>query len=212
MDLYKTIDASPNLIAKGLHVYDGHIHEPDLNLRKKACDEAFKPVINLKRDIENSGIEIETIVAGGTPTFPIHSMRKDVEISPGTPILWDAGYGEAFKDLKFLHAAVLLTRIVSKPEENLICFDLGHKSVASEMNLPRVQFLGHANFKQVSQSEEHLVVQSDDHEKYDMGAVFYALPIHICPTVVKYKNVFTISNGEIIGSWMIAARDYKITI
>lgn len=212
VDLYKTIDASPNLIAKGLHVYDGHIHEPDLNLRKKACDEAFKPVINLKRDIENSGIKVETIVAGGTPTFPIHSMRKDVETSPGTPILWDAGYGEAFKDLKFLHAAVLLTRIVSKPEENLICFDLGHKSVASEMNLPRVQFLGHANFKQVSQSEEHLVVQSDDHEKYDMGAVFYALPIHICPTVVKYKNVFTISNGEIMGSWMIAARDYKITI
>lgn len=212
VELYKIIDATPNLIAKGLHVYDGHIHEPDLNLRKKVCDKAFEPVLKLKKDIEDSDIKVKTIVAGGTPTFPIHSTRKNVETSPGTPLLWDAGYGEAFKDLNFLPAAVLLTRIVSKPEGNLICFDLGHKSVASEMSLPRVQFLELTNFKQISQSEEHLVVQCEDHDKYNMGAIFYALPIHICPTVAKYKSVFTVSKGKIMGSWMIAARDHKITI
>lgn len=211
-ELYKIIEASPNLIAKGLHVYDGHIHEPDFNLRKEACDKAFKPVVKLKNDIENSGIEVETIVAGGTPTFPIHSTRKNVETSPGTPLLWDAGYGESFKDLNFLPAAVLLTRIVSKPTENLICFDLGHKSVASEMSLPRVKFLGVTNFKQISQSEEHLVVQCDESDKYDIGNIFYAIPIHICPTVARYKSVFTVINRKITGSWVVAARDNKITI
>lgn len=212
IELYKIIESSPNLIAKGLHVYDGHIHEPDLNLRKEACDEAFKPVVKLKKDIENSGIKVETIVAGGTPTFPIHSTRKNVETSPGTPLLWDAGYGESFKDLNFLPAAVLLTRIVSKPAENLICFDLGHKSVASEMSLPRVQFLEATNFKQISQSEEHMVVQCDESDKYDIGAILYAIPIHICPTVARYKIVFTVINRKITGSWMVAARDHKITI
>ncbi len=211
-ELYKIIEASPNLIAKGLHVYDGHIHEPDFNLRKEACDKAFKPVVKLKNDIENSGIEVETIVAGGTPTFPIHSTRKNVETSPGTPLLWDAGYGESFKDLNFLPAAVLLTRIISKPTENLICFDLGHKSVASEMGLPRVQFFEETNFKQISQSEEHLVVQCDESDKYDIGTIFYAIPIHICPTVARYKSVFTVINRKVTGSWVVAARDNKITI
>ena len=212
VELYNIIDAKPELNAKGLHVYDGHIHEPGFNLRKNVCDEAFEPVLKLKKDIENSGIKVETMVAGGTPTFPFHSNRKNVETSPGTPLLWDAGYGESFKDLDFLPAAVLLTRIVSKPLGNLFCFDLGHKSVASEMSLPRVRLLGVTNFKQVSQSEEHLVVQSEEFDKYDIGAIFYAIPMHICPTVAKYKSVFTVVKGKITGSWMVAARDHKIFI
>lgn len=80
------------------------------------------------------------------------------------------------------------------------------------MNLPRVQFLEVTNFKQISQSEEHLVVQCEESDKYDIGAIFYVIPIHICPTVAKYKSVFPLVNRKITGSWMVAARDHKITI
>ena len=44
--------------------------------------------------------------------------------------------------MDFLHAAVLLMRIVSKPAKDLLCLDLGHKAVASEMAHPRVKILG----------------------------------------------------------------------
>ena len=212
IELYKIISEDSNLIAKGLHVYDGHIHDANFDSRKKVCDDAFDSVIKLKNDIEQLGIKIETIVAGGTPTFPIHTKRKNIETSPGTPLLWDQGYADSYQDLKFLPAAVLLTRIVSKPKSNLICFDLGHKSVASEMNLPRVHLFGLENCKQISQSEEHLVVECNEAEKYTIGDVFYAIPIHICPTVAKYKNVLTVVDGKITGSWKVAARDHKITI
>ncbi len=208
VELYKSIESNPNSIAKGLHVYDGHIHESDFKLRKEICNKDFEPVLKLKNDIEEIGIKIETIVAGGTPTFPIHIKRKGVETSPGTPLLWDQGYTNLYPDLKFLPAAVLITRIISKPAPNLICFDLGHKSVASEMKLPRVQFLGENNFKQISQSEEHLVVECNEPEKYTIGDVFYVIPIHICPTVIKYKSVFTVIKNEVTNSWQVAARDH----
>ncbi len=208
VELYKRLVENPNLIAKGLHVYDGHIHESDFKLRKEICDKDFEPVLKLKNAIEEIGIKIETIVAGGTPTFPIHIKRKDVETSPGTPLLWDQGYTNLYPDLKFLTAAVLITRIISKPAPNLICFDLGHKSVASEMKLPRVQFLGENNFKQISQSEEHLVVECSESEKYTIGDVCYVIPIHICPTVIKYKSVFTVIKNEVTNSWQVAARDH----
>lgn len=210
--LYQSIHKNTNLIAKGFHVYDGHIHNSNFDERAKVCNNDFESVLKLKSDLGKLGINIETIVAGGTPTFPIHKNRKDVETSPGTPLLWDEGYAENYKDLKFLTAAVLFTRIISKPKSNLACLDLGHKSVASEMALPRVKFLEIDNCKQISQSEEHLVVECVNENEFIIGDNAYVIPIHICPTVSKYKQVLTVENGKITGSWHVAARDYKITI
>ena len=206
--LYKSISKEPLLNLKGLHVYDGHIHTADPYQREAECDADFKPVIQLKEALESEDYPVPTIIAGGTPTFPIHKKRKGVELSPGTPLLWDEGYGSQYSDLEFLPAATLLTRIISKPEKDLICFDLGHKSVASEMQLPRVKFLGNHDFEQISQSEEHLVVKCKNSDAYLIGDTCYALPIHICPTVSKYPKVLTVENQKITGSWRVSARDH----
>ena len=206
--LYKSIYKEPLLNLKGFHVYDGHIHTSDPTERAIKCDTDFKPVIELKKALESEGYLVPTIVAGGTPTFPIHKKRKGVELSPGTPLLWDEGYGSNYKDLEFLPAATLLTRIISKPGKDLLCFDLGHKSVASEMKLPRVKFLGNHNFEQTSQSEEHLVVKCPKSDTYKVGDICYAIPIHICPTVSKYPQVLTVENQKITGFWSISARDH----
>lgn len=205
---YQKIQKSTNLVAKGLHVYDGHIHESDFNLRKEICDKDFELVLKLKNQIELLGIKIKTIVAGGTPTFPIHVKRNDVEVSPGTSLLWDQGYAYAYKDLKFHTAAVLVGNIVSKPDANLICLNLGHKSVAAEMKFPRLKILNFENYKSISHSEEHLVIECFESEKFAIGKVCYAIPTHICPTVIKYNKVLTVKEGKITGHWEIAARDH----
>src|SRR5207302_169959 len=79
--------------------------------------------------------------AGGTPTFPIHARRADLECSPGTCVFWDASSASKLPDLSFLPAALVLTRVISKPAPDRLCLDLGHKALASEMPHPRVQFL-----------------------------------------------------------------------
>lgn len=211
VNLYKSMADDPEVILRGMHIYDGHIRTSDPELRKQDCDRDFKVVSELKKALEKDGYTVTDIITGGSPTFPVHAQRKYTELSPGTVLLWDAGYASKFDDLRFDHAAVLATRIVSKPAENLICFDLGHKSVASEMPLPRVQFLGEHDFEQVSQSEEHLVVKCTDNERYDIGEVFYAIPVHICPTVSKYPKALTVEQNKITGSWKVAARDHVMT-
>ena len=115
----------------------------------------------------------------------------------------------SFKDLKFFHAAVLVGSIISRPSEDLMCLNLGHKSVASEMDFPRLKLLNIENFKQVSHSEEHLVLECNESKDYLVGTVCYAVPVHICPTVPKYKKVLTVINGEVTGEWEVAARDYN---
>src|SRR5690606_26813329 len=115
-------------------------------------------------------------------SFPFHSKRPGVQASPGTVLLWDAGYGGLFPEMGFLSSAVLITRIISKPKKNILCLDLGHKSIAPEMGFPRVQFLGMEGIKQIGQSEEHLVLECDHWEDHRVGNICYALPVHICPT------------------------------
>ncbi len=211
-NLYTTISNSEYLTCEGLHAYDGHIRDSDFTVRKTRCDAAFENVEKLKDKLENSGHAVPTIVAGGSPSFEIHAKRKNVEASPGTTLLWDAGYASSFPESPMLPAAVLITRLISKPTSGVLCFDLGHKAVASEMSFPRVQFLNLEQSEQQSQSEEHLVVTCSTNEKHNLGSVYYAIPMHICPTVAKYKYVLTAKEGKITDSWEVAARNYKISI
>lgn len=210
--LYSSMENNPNIHAKGLHVYDGHIRNSDIQERTDLCDEAFQKVLDLKAAIKKNGIIVPDVIAGGSPTFPIHAKRTGIHLSPGTTLLWDAGYAKQFPDMAILNAAVLFIRIISKPAEDLICFDLGHKSVAPEMDFPRVRILGLEDGQQIGQSEEHLVVQSQRANELEVGDSFYAIPLHICPTVAKYEEVLTVSDGQVTGSWKVAARNQKITI
>ncbi|MBQ4913006.1 D-TA family PLP-dependent enzyme [Maribacter sp. MMG018] len=212
LNLYKHIADHPSLEIEGLHAYDGHLRNPDPEARKKDCDEAFEKVLSLRDRILQESLPTPKIIAGGSPTFPYHCKRENVIASPGTTLLWDTGYGNLFPEMDFLPAAVLFTRVISKPKAGILCFDLGHKSIAPEMPFPRVDFLSLEHGKQLSQSEEHLVVEYDDLKAEKVGAEHYAIPKHICPTVAKYDELLVVENGNITDHWKVVARSNKITI
>ena len=211
-ELYRMIDECPSLRPGGLHVYDGHIHETDLSDRKTHCDRAFEPVETMARELKSSGYEVPSIVAGGTPTFPIHAGRENVETSPGTPLLWDRGYADSYPDLEFLVAAVLLTRIVSKPGNNRVCLDLGYKAVAAEMSHPRVHFPGLEVERVYNHSEEHLVIETGTADRCQVGDLVYGMPVHICPTVDRHEVAYVVEETTVTGQWEIEARKRKITV
>lgn len=212
LELYRLLWDSPNLEAEGLHAYDGHIRDTNFEDRKANCQAAFEPVTQLKEHIETAGMDVKYVVAGGSPSFPVHALNPDVITSPGTTLLWDARYESLFGDMGFLPAAVLCSRVISKPAPNMVCLDLGHKALAPEMPFPRVQLLGIEHCKQVSQSEEHLVLECSNTGDVEIGDTFYAIPMHICPTVAKYPRLLTVENGKMTGAWKVAARDHQLTI
>lgn len=206
--LYKQIAGLEGLEACGLHAYDGHIRHTDPAARQAACDEAFAPVAALRQRLEADGYPVPVIIAGGSPTFPMHAGREGVELSPGTTLLWDARYGSLFADMDFLPAAVLLTRVISHPGPGTYCLDLGHKAIAPEMEFPRVALMGLETCVQTGQSEEHLVLQAIEDPGLEPGQPVYGIPMHVCPTVPKYRWLLTVENGIVTGRWEVAARDY----
>ncbi len=210
IQLYQMLVYAPSVLPKGLHAYDGHVHTSAVGERYASAKQVLTEVLSLKRALLDRDWPVPRVLIGGSPSFPVHAERPDVHLSPGTTVLWDAGYGEAFGDLAYLPAAVLVTRVVSKPAPGLLCTDLGHKAVASEMALPRVRFLGNHDFEQVSQSEEHLVLRTPDADRYRLGDLLYALPVHVCPTVAKYPVLQVIKEGRVTGVWEVAARDHVV--
>jgi D-threonine aldolase len=211
-EVYQFISSQPSLKPAGLHAYDGHIHDRDVKARAANCEKAFAPVAALRERLLKAGLPVACVVAGGTPTFPIHAARGDVECSPGTCVLWDWGYSTGFPDLEFLHAATLLTRVVSKPASDRLCLDLGHKAVASEMPHPRVHFPELPDAKPVAHNEEHLVLETARAREFHVGHVFYGIPWHICPTVALHSEAVAVANGRAEVRWKITARARRLTI
>ena len=209
-ELFIEFQKYSHLNFEGIHVYDGHIRPPNLSERIDLCNEDFKAVETLINQIEEYGGVVSQIIAGGSPSFFPHSLRNRVFLSPGTTLLWDLGYKKIWHESPFLNAAVLITRLISKPQKNIFCFDLGHKSVASEMPLPRVEIFGLEKAKHLGQSEEHLMVKFDESNSFKVGDLFYALPYHICPTVAKYNKVYTVIDGVVGPLWDVEARAYQL--
>jgi len=212
IELYRLITTLRGLKPGGIHAYEGQIQDREPGERARACDRAFSPINVLRAQLTATGLPVPVVVAGGTPTFPIHARRKDVECAPGTCVFWDFGYATKFPDLDFLPAALLLTRVVSKPGLNRVCLDLGHKAVASENPHPRVSFLEMPDAKAVTHSEEHLVVETARAGDFPVGAVLFGIPWHICPTVALHSEAVVVKNGRADARWKILARDRKLTI
>ena len=207
----KDAGAINGILVQGLHVYDGHIRAQNIQQRTIECNTAFEQVEAMQQKFVSKGLSLPVIIAGGSPTFPIHAKRKDIECSPGTFIYWDKGYADICGEQHYAFAALVVSRIISLPGENKLCLDLGHKSISAENELQRrVYFLNAPELKFVSQSEEHLVAEARPGHSYKVGDVLYGLPIHVCPTCALYERALTVKNNEAAGEWRIIARDRKI--
>jgi D-serine deaminase-like pyridoxal phosphate-dependent protein len=214
-ELYEMLAKLPGLKPGGFHVYDGHNHQESLPERQAAVKQLLEPVLAMRGSMEKKGIPVPRMVVGGTPTFPVFAKLDlpGLECSPGTCILQDHGYGSHFVDMTFTPAALLLTRVISKPTPTRLTLDLGYKAVASDPPADkRCILLNVPDYKPVLQNEEHLVVETPAADRFPPGAEVYAVPYHICPTCAMHRQAYVVENGRVTGQWDIVGRDRVLSI
>jgi D-serine deaminase-like pyridoxal phosphate-dependent protein len=214
--LYEAIDRLPGLRPGGLHVYDGHNHQGSQAEREAAARHQIEPVLTLRSTLERKGLPVPRLVLGGTPTFPVYA-RLDLpglECAPGTCFLHDHGYGSRFADITgFTPAALLLTRVISRPTPSRITLDLGYKAVASDPPAgQRCVLLNVPDAEAVLHNEEHLVVETPAAGRFQPGDDVYALPTHICPTCALHRQAYVVESGRVTETWDIVARDRRLSV
>lgn len=215
-ELYEQIARTSGLEPAGLHLYDGHQRQANPDERALAVENEWHKVLAFRDELEETGLPVPRIVCGGTPTFPVYAKLDDpaIELSPGTFIFHDAGYGGAFSDLSpFTAAALILTRVVSRPTANRVTFDVGTKSIASDPPLASRMLLPDVpDASLVLQNEEHLVVETEQASRWKPGDVTLAIPGHVCPSVALHASATVVDDGHIVDEWTVTARDRKLTI
>jgi len=199
----------PNLVIKGLHAYDGHIRDFDIDKRIEHVQQDFVDFYELIDQIDPKN-KYELVV-GGTPSFLVHRTNDRFVCSPGTFVFFDIGYSNLFPENTFKMAVQIISRVISKPTSSTICIDLGHKSVAAENPIEnRVRFIDFPNWTLKSQSEEHGMIEVNDHANIEIGQIIRMYPYHICPTVALHQNLQVIEDDEMVGEWVVKARNRKI--
>jgi D-serine deaminase-like pyridoxal phosphate-dependent protein len=213
--LCQRIAATAGLKFGGLHVYDGQNHQRELAERTEAVRRCWEPVADLLTRLDAAGLPTPRVVAGGTGSFPVFAAMSEprLELSPGTVVFHDFGYRDTFPDLAFVPAALMLTRVISRPTPERVTLDLGYKAVASDPPAGnRLLFPDLPDAKAVLQNEEHLVLETSRAAEFQPGDSILAIPKHICPTSALHKQVYVVSGGQVVGRWDVTARDRWLTI
>ncbi len=222
VELALYVAGQPGLTLRGLHCYDGNNRAPDFATRLETARQTLSVTRQLKSAIEGHGVAVPTLVMGGTPGFPCYATFDDTELSPGTAFLHDWGYLRAFPDLPFTPAALLLTRVISRPAADIFTLDLGSKGIAADPQGARGHIPAYPDAEPLLQNEEHWVfrapdarpaTQSEARPLPEVGAPLLVIPTHVCPTSALYSEAIVIDgDGTVADRWPITARNRSIGV
>lgn len=213
--LYEMICSTPGIEPAGLHWYDGHHRQSDLDDRKTAVENAWIPLTELRDRLLLQGYPIPRVLVAGTGSFPILAEfgEPNLELTPGTTTLYDVGYLELFPDINLQPAAAVLTRVVSCNRRGQITLDCGHKSISPDQPAGhRAYFPELPDAREAGHNEEHLVLETDRADEFAPGDHLIALPRHVCPTSALHQFAHVIEGGKLVDRWAVVGRDRVITI
>ena len=212
--LYKNMAQLEGLLPGGIHCYDGQNHQTAAEERAQAAEKCYADVLILQQKLKRLGLPVNSLVMGGTPTFPMYAQYPDVELSPGTCFLNDWGYSSSFKDMNFACGALVLSRVISlNHNESSFTLDLGSKGIASDPKGIRGVILNIDDAEPLFQNEEHWVFRKTQGTLPPVGEEAYVLPTHICPTSALYDAACVIDReGKWSSKWEIVARNRQLNV
>ncbi len=203
---------------RGVHYYDGHLGgmtDPERSIAAAACyDRLMEQIWELRR----AGHETREVVTSGTPTFrkamgygPFSNMNGPVHrVSPGTAVYHDLRSEQENDDVELLPAALVFSRIVSRPARDIATCDAGSKSISADAGDPCAFVIGHPQFEPLPPSEEHLPLRHPPSEQVERGDVLMLVPRHVCTTVNLAEKAIIVEGGEVTDIVDVAARAHEL--
>ena len=174
--------------------------------RSRGTTPGVEQTLELRDRLLALGLPVPRLVLGGTPTFPDprrRSTRRGGVLAGDLHAARRRLRRRSYPDLPFTPAAVLLTRVISRPGPGRICLDLGHKAVAAD---PVGARLDPARPPRRDRRRPERGAPRRRHparRTYPPGTPFLALPTHICPTCALHRRAYVIEDGELVDEWVI---------
>ena len=209
--------ADAGLQFRGLHFYDGQFGSVDEPERTLATHTGYDQLLKTVEEMRREGINVAEVITAGTPTFPCSLSYKGFQnasfvhrVSPGTIVYNDATSLAQLPAFGYAPAALVISRVVSRPHPGIVTCDAGHKAVSADAGVPTCVVVGHPELSPLTPSEEHLPLGVKDGAlSPQIGDILYLLPRHICPTVNNFDAALIVRHGEIEAVERVSARGHE---
>jgi len=212
VEMAHRIAKMPGLAFRGLMTYFGNVWGSKEERRAEAEAVAGKVKQTLEA-FRDSGLKVEILSGGSTPSAEFsHLVPGLTEIRPGTYV---------YNDLNTLYqgacriedcAARVVTTVVSTAVPGRAIIDSGSKTLSSDLlgsgaktGYGYIVEAPDAPLIKLNEEHGHLDIARSTH-KFHVGEVLTVIPNHVCTCVNMHDEVFTLRNGEVVGSWREAAR------
>jgi len=206
--------ADAGLTFRGLHYYDGQYGSLTESERTREAHRGYDCLLEIVSEVERAG-RVAEVITSGTPTFPCSLSYAGFRggnfvhrVSPGTIVYCDATSLEQLPaEYGYRAAALVLTRVVSRPHAGMVTCDAGHKAVSADAGVPTCVVMGHPELTPLSPSEEHLpLAVAEGAAGPQIGDALYLVPRHVCPTVNNFDCALLVRNGKVEGVERVSAR------
>ncbi len=187
----------------GLHFYEGHINKGDAVDRERAAHSLYDRYMDVIAAVRGAGLKIGEVVTSGTPTYRqalSYARFGDLggachRVSPGTVVYHDVRTMERAADLELTPAAVVVSRVISRPADDIVTCDAGSKAIAAEAGDPCAFVLGQPGLTPLTPSEEHLPLLVAGGRRPERGETLMLIPRHVCPTVNLAEEALLVDDG-----------------
>jgi D-serine deaminase-like pyridoxal phosphate-dependent protein len=212
LELARKIEKMPGLKFKGLMTFPGNIwgSEDERRRQLKHVAEQFEKALEPFRE---ASMEVQIVSGGSTPSaFMSHEIPGLTEIRPGTYAYNDLNtYFQGACRLEDC-AARVVTTVVSTTVPGRAMIDAGSKTLSSDaLGSGPAKGYGYAveapDAALIKLNEEHgyLDITRSLHQ-FQVGEILTVIPNHVCACVNMHDEIFLLRNGQVQGTWKIAAR------
>ncbi len=200
---------------KGLQAYQGALqHVRGVEARREVVQRATDRAAAVLQSLQAQGVVCETVTGGGTGSVAFDlGLGLYTELQPGSYVFMDADYGRnevADEGLRFDHALLLASTVMSEGTGDRAVLDAGLKSLSAESGMPWVWEADgrSARWDYVSANDEHGILQCRDAggPKPPLGSQVLLVPGHCDPTLNLHDQLVVHRQGRVEALWAIEAR------
>lgn len=210
-ELVTEIAALPGVEVVGLMTHGGHSYgktTPE-GLREIARQEA-EGLVNTKLLLEQSGVSIDEISVGSTPTSKFIGEQCGVtEMRPGAYVYGDGVQLSTGIISGDESAMSVLVTVVSLPRKGTAIIDAGSKTFSSDLNphCPGYGILRDNPAVYVERlSEEHGIVRVPEGVSLAIGDQLLFIPNHCCTVSNLHNRLYGVRGGIVLQDIIVDAR------
>ncbi|MGD2201129.1 MAG: alanine racemase, partial [Candidatus Bathyarchaeota archaeon] len=208
LEFAREVSSLDGLDLKGLLGYEGFCQNIQrFDDRRLKVHEAMRKLVSTRDLLDDAGLDMEIVSAGGTGTHMITGKYPGVtEVEAGSYIFMDATYRKVEGLEDFDYALTVLSTITSIPRPGVAVCDAGLKTVTIEPNrpLPPVKDVEGVVYERPSEEHGRLAIESDAEIK--VGDKIELIVSHCCTNTNLYDRYHCIRDDELEATWTIAAR------